>query len=192
MELASHDPFHRLRQQFMCYARFLKWTGSWPEALNEIDRIEEQVAAKLEEHEREPVLFTKYLKLNARLLKERMIILAMTKRFEEAGVVCENWRALMKTYPEIANEWKLITADYLVTLYFKSLDNQQCIVRLLDNLERTSKYLGTAQSFRHAKILLEIGECHLNIDSAAGEDNPLKLQYLERGGKMLVDVFGSE
>jgi len=159
----------------MCYARFLKWTGSWPDALNEIDRIEEQVVAKLEEHEGEPVLFAKYLKLNARLLKERMIILAMTKRFEEAGLVCQNWRAFMKTYPEITNEWKLITADYLVTLYFKSLDNQQCIVKLLDNLDRTTKYLGTAQSFRHAKILLEIGECHLNIDSAANEDNPCKL-----------------
>lgn len=89
-----------------------------------MEKIEEQVAIKLEQHENDSELFYKYLKLNARVLKERMTVLATSKRFEEAELTCSNWKAFLESYPAITSEWKVITTDYLRALYFKPLDQQ--------------------------------------------------------------------
>lgn len=69
----------------MSEVRLYKWTGHWPEAVQEMDKIEEEIALKLDsfENDQSPE-FLKYLKLNARVLRERMTIQATSKRFEEA------------------------------------------------------------------------------------------------------------
>ena len=51
--------------------------------------------------------------------------------------------------------------------------------------ERADKILGCKESYRHAKILLEIGEHYLNLKQFESS-----LEFLNKGGQIIKTIYG--
>lgn len=66
-----------------------------------------------------------------------MSIFATVKRYEEAQSAYENIVTIYDAHIIAGSEWKKLTRDYLQILYFKSVDNEGCIAKLLDLVPAT-------------------------------------------------------
>ena len=57
----------------------------------------------------------------------------------------------------------MLTNKYLKALWFKESDRQSCVQQLTELRENFTKITGVTNTYRHAKLEMEIGDCYISL-----------------------------
>lgn len=57
----------------------------------------------------------------------------------------------------------MLTNKYLKALWLKESDRQSCIDQLIELRESFTYITGVSNTYRHAKLEMEIGDCYISL-----------------------------